>query len=380
VASDHVVTGGGAWAEWFTGGALLTASYPFDAGLTTWEARSKDHDIADPHILHTFVVGMKISGMSRTQLFTRMTLVTATSSLNPHPSAMVTLPASHNLLGGGAKANYSGAGSLLTASYPWFACTGFGLDMCSSTWFAASKDHQWADPSTITAYAIGVERTLTFPLDLLPPNITVGHSPQGAGIQTATYGIPSGYIPTSFSASTFSFGPGATGVGLLLYRMSPNNAPSYPNLEHIAQSKDHEVPDAGTVDGMSVYIRKRLQPGLTITPAQKDFGALPPPASSQSFTFTIRNTSTSTTVSNLVVSLEAATRGAGLSTTFGGGTCLFGGGGGGFTSLAPNATCTVTVTAQRRNGDPSGFTFRDVLVMRGGAGGSVVAPLQVTMQ
>jgi hypothetical protein len=51
------------------------------------------------------------------------------------------------MVGGGAKANYTGEGNLLTASYP----------SNSSTWLAKSKDQIKSDPATITAYAVGIK-------------------------------------------------------------------------------------------------------------------------------------------------------------------------------------------------------------------------------
>src|SRR5215469_2593426 len=40
------------------------------------------------------------------------------STSAPHPAAHVTVPPGYKLVGGGARVNWSGAGNLLTASYP----------------------------------------------------------------------------------------------------------------------------------------------------------------------------------------------------------------------------------------------------------------------
>jgi hypothetical protein len=73
-------------------------------------------------------------------------LFTATSGLAEHPSVEVKIPDTFKIIGGGALDHWSGAGSLLTASYP--------KDL--QTWFAAGKDHEIVSPSTITAFAIAI--------------------------------------------------------------------------------------------------------------------------------------------------------------------------------------------------------------------------------
>jgi hypothetical protein len=63
-----------------------------------------------------------------------------------HPSASSALPQGFRLVSGGAKANWARRGSLLTASYP----------QDRHIWIARSKDHDVSDPSTITAWSIGI--------------------------------------------------------------------------------------------------------------------------------------------------------------------------------------------------------------------------------
>ena len=57
---------------------------------------------------------------------------TATSGITAHPSVQVSVPAGWKVLGGGAFDHWTGAGSLLTASFP----------LNDSTWFVAGKDHE----------------------------------------------------------------------------------------------------------------------------------------------------------------------------------------------------------------------------------------------
>jgi hypothetical protein len=73
-------------------------------------------------------------------------LFTATSCVAPHPSVELTVPSDFKIIGGGAFDNWKGYGNLLTACYP----------KGTQTWFAAGKDHEESDPSSITAYAFAL--------------------------------------------------------------------------------------------------------------------------------------------------------------------------------------------------------------------------------
>jgi vibriolysin len=134
------LTGGGAFVDWHGAGNLLTASFPNSD--TSWEARSKDHDISDPAKITAFAIGVRHKSGVQLQRTTRK----VTSGVVPHPSAQVCLDAGWTLTGGGAFDNWSGDGNLLTASYPQGSC-----------WIASGKDHMHSDPASITAYVIGVK-------------------------------------------------------------------------------------------------------------------------------------------------------------------------------------------------------------------------------
>src|ERR1051326_451526 len=53
----YVMTGGGAFVNWHGAGNLLTASFPNSD--SSWEARSKDHDIPDPAAITSYVIGIR---------------------------------------------------------------------------------------------------------------------------------------------------------------------------------------------------------------------------------------------------------------------------------------------------------------------------------
>jgi vibriolysin len=137
--SGYKLTGGGAFVDWTGAGNLLTASFPNSE--SSWEARSKDHDISDPSRITAYAIGMKHKGT----LTLKTIIKSATGPKEPHPKAQVCLDTGWILSGGGALDDWSGAGNLLTASYPQGLC-----------WLAAGKDHKVPSPASITAYAIGI--------------------------------------------------------------------------------------------------------------------------------------------------------------------------------------------------------------------------------
>jgi hypothetical protein len=74
-------------------------------------------------------------------------MFTATGSSTAHPSASITVDEGYKIIGGGAKVNWSGAGNLLTASFP----------STETSWEARSKDHSVSSHANITVYAIGIK-------------------------------------------------------------------------------------------------------------------------------------------------------------------------------------------------------------------------------
>ena len=138
----YVLTGGGAFVDYGAGyGNLLTASFP--NGDSGWEARSKDHLVADPAKITAFAIGIRANRGNQLRL--RHTIVTATGAVAQHPSAQVCLQPGWVLSGGGAIDNWNEPGNLLTASFPSGSC-----------WSASGKDHIDPSPASITAYAIGL--------------------------------------------------------------------------------------------------------------------------------------------------------------------------------------------------------------------------------
>jgi hypothetical protein len=154
---DWRLLGGGAVVEPHAGaGNLLTAMYPVSS--TEWDARAKDHVDASPARITAYATAARVDG--RPIPADAYQIVEATSQVANHPRIEAFLPADFVLVGGGARANWEatgGAGSILTASRP-----GTG-----ESWLAAAKDHLVPNPVTITAYAIGLRRTLLDDLGII---------------------------------------------------------------------------------------------------------------------------------------------------------------------------------------------------------------------
>lgn len=139
----YVMTGGGARANWTGAGSLLTASFP--ATTEVWEARAKDHGVADPATVTAYVIGIRARRGAQpiSQIFT------AQGALASHPERDVTVAQGFVATGGGARVNWTGAGNLLTESHP-----------CCNTktmWRAAAKDHKYPSPASLTVFAVGLK-------------------------------------------------------------------------------------------------------------------------------------------------------------------------------------------------------------------------------
>jgi hypothetical protein len=153
VPEGYILTGGGAQANWKIQGSLLTASYP--DGPTRWVAASKDHaDKLEEATVTAYAIGIKASDSASRlvkQLFEANRFETRvfarTGDKANQPTSELAVDPGFVVVGGGARANWTVKGSMLTASYPG----------SRNTWKVASKDHLagHSEQCTITVYTIG---------------------------------------------------------------------------------------------------------------------------------------------------------------------------------------------------------------------------------
>ncbi|RYZ03353.1 MAG: hypothetical protein EOO73_28245 [Myxococcales bacterium] len=247
VDPDEVLVGGGAWADYgpppLSWGALLVASAPLDANLETWVGKSKDHMAANHHTLHTYAVGMKLTGVTRATLLGTTSANAPkyivyremTSGSDPHPSVDAPLPGGYQVLGGGGLVNYSGCnGVMLTASYR----------SSGTKWFASAKDHESPCSGTISARVIGVT-TGTIPgFGQLLTQQRSASIFSNSGVGTISKNQTSGW-------ATVCAG-GATDGNRLLFQMSPTD-----NDNFRTGSKDHITPAAGATFTYVMEVKKK---------------------------------------------------------------------------------------------------------------------------
>jgi hypothetical protein len=235
VADEEMIAiGGGGTATDSPQGALLTASYPND-DLSGWIVSSKDHEVSNPHELITYVIGMKIAGMSKQQLLHLVSVTRSDSGEAPHPEAETGVSSEKFVLvGGGFRVDWRGAGNLGTASFP---STEF-------SWKARSKDHDISDPSNLRVFAIGIRRDL--PVGQVIGAISMAGSSQ-APHPAAVATVEEGFALTGGGAEVHF-----NGAGNLLWKLEPATSrdPSFS-----AASKDHVDSDPSTITAYALGIR-----------------------------------------------------------------------------------------------------------------------------
>lgn len=213
---------------------MLTASHPND-DLTGWVVSSKDHEVVDSHQLVTYVIGLKIAGMTRDQLRQAVFVSVADSGVAPHPEAETGVPDdSFVMVGGGFRVDWHGAGNLATASFP---STEF-------SWKARSKDHEISDPANLRVFAMCLRRNL--PVGQISVSIQRSDSGQ-APHPAAIANVAAGFALTGGGAEVHFQEPGN-----LLWKLEPstNNNPTF-----AAASKDHVHPSPATITAYAIGIR-----------------------------------------------------------------------------------------------------------------------------
>lgn len=227
IPEGYKLLGGGALDQAVEPGNLLTASYP--ESRTRWTVAGKDHIHSSPSRITAYALALFDPKNEWETIIT-----VAPGAHAQHPSATAFLPASYVMTGGGALVDWSGAGNLLTASYPSGA----------SSWQVHSKDHEVADPATIIAYAIGLRRRDR--QNVLRRTVAVASGPS-APHPTASISLPAGWHLTGGGAFDNWFGAG----NLLTASYPQGNA-------WLAAGKDHDLPSPSSLTVYAIGIRLAL--------------------------------------------------------------------------------------------------------------------------
>lgn len=235
-----VIMGGGAYVEWNTGpcappsppGNMLTAMYPNSSG-TTWTVASKDHSLANRARIFAYCIVAKMKDGTPISAL-NYKVVSATSGVAAHPKLQVDLPPEFTVVGGGAKANYTGNGSILYASYPTSGLGG---------WVGSAKDHNISDPATITVWAIGLRESFLKDAGMRVSSFSNTSSP-AVNHPSDTFVVPDFYL---------------TGVGARVNWKSNGNllTASFPQDHHtvVVKGKDHQVADPATITAYAIGFR-----------------------------------------------------------------------------------------------------------------------------
>ncbi len=223
------VLSGGANVNWQGAGNMLSACYPENE--RTFYAKSKAHKFKDTATLDIYVIGLYDPKDEWD-----VKVWSKNSSVAQHPSATLSVADGYVMTGGGAFANWSKHGSLLTSSYP----------LSSNTWTASSKDHAYAEAVTLTAYAIGIKPRNG---SVLPQQIIVANTSGVEQHPSSEVLLPNGYTLVGGGALV-----NWKGQGNLLTGSFPNS-----NLRGWqAKSKDHIAYSPASLTAYAIGLKYQI--------------------------------------------------------------------------------------------------------------------------
>ena len=231
-----LVLGGGAFVDWdgpcslpSSAGNLLTAMHPNNAG-TSWSVEFKDHIIVSrARVIAYCIVGQMRDGCPIAE--SNYQVVHATSPILAHPATQANLAPGFMVVGGGARTESSGPGSLLFASYPTADLSG---------WIGRAKDHVESSPGTITVWAIGLKERFLKEAGMLVRMFSmttaqVAHHPRHAFV------LPDFHLTGTGARVNW------TGQGNLLTASFPQDRQTV-----VVEAKDHIETDKSTITAFAI--------------------------------------------------------------------------------------------------------------------------------
>jgi hypothetical protein len=267
VPYDFVVTGGGAAGAEVPNGAMLSmvAAQTWSALYPVWSSMTEELQSADPYLHESRAIGIKVEGLTYSDLTARMSITYASSywasGRTPHAAMSVAAPAGWLAVGGGASTN-DATPRFLTASAPivrqvypclkHFCRPGLVVD----GWQARSKDHVVSAPGSVAVQLV-----------LIAPELIIfGHRYR---VDVAAWAATSSVAQHPSVSVTGAPGTYAlTGVGAyvdwepygwagnLLWKVLP--VPNIAGAE--VASKDHTIVSPATVTAYAVGARLVLIP------------------------------------------------------------------------------------------------------------------------
>lgn len=216
---------------------LVVVSRP-NASLSAWHVAAKAHYYYNFAPAMAWAVAMKIEGLTRSELLSKIVVSSADSPVVAHPNVAVGVPAGYIQIGGGFNVICGGNCNYGTASYP----------DTPYTWRAKSKDHIVSNPASLRVLAIGLQEQI-----------------EGIGsvaVMTTSASSASAQHPTGFTAMTPGYaltGCGAwvqwSGQGNLLTKIKPATTGGVYGCESASKDLYYASPAVITTyaTGITVY-------------------------------------------------------------------------------------------------------------------------------
>ncbi len=237
VSSDYIAIGGGVIGSNLGNGNNLIASYP-SSDLNSWMVSTHDHKWIHYAPITGYAIGMKIEGLTSTELKQYITVSETVSGWGGQADVTASVPSGYVQVGGGARIEWNGWGNLLVANYPVNS---------NSQWRVRSTDHVHVSHTYTHAYSIGIQ-------DFIP-----GIGQVVANIKSATSSRAQHPIVTTTVADGYALtGCGAEvtpsgGVGNHMWKIEPKFSGAA--KECVVSSKDQGYVDATTVSGYATGIK-----------------------------------------------------------------------------------------------------------------------------
>lgn len=243
VPEGYAIAGGGAEVQGFNQpGALLTANLP--ASPAAWFARSQDLAVSYPHRLRAWAVGLRITGLTGTQLRNLITFTDVTTPVGTAPAGFAFIPSDHVLLGGGVVAP---SGQYVTRSFP-SADTRF--------WVGHFGNSVFSNPGSGIVRAISLPNCLAQLGPCAPPtgaSFRLTSQMFGAGLSTSGTGYRIAAAANSDLNAVVTVAGGGTsspGPGRFLTQVIPTTGGA------VAVNKDHWFTDNAEAIAAGVSLKR----------------------------------------------------------------------------------------------------------------------------
>jgi opacity protein-like surface antigen len=166
----------------------------------------------------------------------------ATSEAAPHPMATASPPenGAFHIVGGGARANWEGAGSLLFNTSPTHG---------RREWVAQSKDHFSSDPSTVTSYVLYFDD----PQRQYEVRAFYSASSASSRSPSARSSVPAGWVLTGGGCSVDWIS--ALGAGSMLTGSYPDVRPNNTADTWVCEARDLASPNPASVIAVAIGVR-----------------------------------------------------------------------------------------------------------------------------